>query len=181
MYSITRRHALAGFQALLGATAVAVTSAVDAQVSDYVARNRRVVWNLFEKLRQPPSAWRLESHFHEVAVFMDLNFPDSGQGSGPQDAIRRLMQLKEEGDLDLLDWPNDANVVVTPDITLFLSARRPRSETGILAVFNRPIAFGFQLSSRMEAPAEDPVISVLSVMRPFEPSICAMREPPKAR
>jgi len=173
----SRRGILAAAPAALALVSASSSRSAGQADAANVARQRLVVSALFEQLRQAPSQWKLDGLLHDVVTFLDLNNADFGQANGPKDTIKKLMDLRDAGDLDLVAWPGDENVMVAPDWTVFATARRARSTGTIMDAFYRQIAFGFQLSQTPQWEPSKLLISILTVMRPFEPSFSAAREP----
>lgn len=164
---VNRRQVLASGVALASASAVAASSINELEA--HAARQRLVIADFFKRLSRPPSQWKLDDLLSDVVTFLDLNNASFGQVNGKQKTIQRLKLLHETGDLKVEDRPMDWNVMVTPQWAVFATTRGPLSSEGLFALATRPIAFGFQFWKL-------PEISILTVMRPFEPSFAAASE-----
>ena len=163
---LDRRGFIAATPAAFVATSVA---AQGAQAEAHAARQRIAISTLFERLRDAPRRLRLDDMFSDTVTFLDLNNASFGEVTGKAAVTARLRQMHQSGDLNLIDQPMNHNVIITPDWAVYATAR-PAFGEGLFGISNRPIAFGFQFW-------EVPKISILTVMRPFEPSFTITRDP----
>lgn len=162
---------------LFATPAAALLGSSGASAQSIRADKRLIVSDLFQRLRRPLLSWSMVDLFWDLVTFIDVNNVMFGEVTGRDSVLRRLGQMREAGELDIVHPPDADTVVVSDQWVTFSTALSPPPNDGIGSAFERPIIFAFQISTNELENDGRPYISLMSVMRPFERSWCAAQRP----